>query len=141
MIRQNVQGSALLEALIAIFIFSIGVLALLGMQANAINYISDSKYRTDAAYLANQLFSQMWADLPSNYPSYAYSGSGSPNPILTDWNQQLHNTLGVVASNPIITVTPTTLSFGTQYTVTVTIRYRPPKSTTTHQFVSTAVLG
>ena len=41
------QGSVLLEGLLAVLIFSVGVLALIGMQANAINTISEVKYRTD----------------------------------------------------------------------------------------------
>jgi type IV pilus assembly protein PilV len=43
----------LLEALIAILIFSFGILGLVGLQANAINLSTDAKYRADAALLAN----------------------------------------------------------------------------------------
>ena len=42
----------LLEALIAILIFSMGILALMGMQATAINTVSESKYRSNAGFLA-----------------------------------------------------------------------------------------
>ena len=35
---------------------------MIGLQALAIKASTDSKYRGDAAYLANQLLSQMWAD-------------------------------------------------------------------------------
>jgi len=41
-------GSVVLEALIAILIFSIGILALIGMQATAINSVADAKYRNTA---------------------------------------------------------------------------------------------
>lgn len=60
----------LLEALIAILIFSMGILALMGMQANAITTVSESKYRSDAGFLANRIIGQIWADR-ANLASYA----------------------------------------------------------------------
>jgi len=50
----------LLEALIAILIFSLGILSLVALQATAIQLTGDAKYRTDAALLANRLIGQMW---------------------------------------------------------------------------------
>lgn len=50
----------LLEALVAILIFSMGVLAIVGMQASAISNSAESKYRSDANLLANQLLGLMW---------------------------------------------------------------------------------
>jgi len=54
-------GSMILEALIAILIFSIGILALVGMQSTAINTVSDSKYRSTAGFLANEMVGTIWA--------------------------------------------------------------------------------
>lgn len=54
------SGLALLEGLIAILIFSMAVLAVVGLQATAISKGSESQYRADAAFLANQLLAQMW---------------------------------------------------------------------------------
>jgi type IV pilus assembly protein PilV len=50
----------LLEALIAILIFSLGILSLVALQATSIQLTSDAKYRTDATLLANRLIGQMW---------------------------------------------------------------------------------
>jgi type IV pilus assembly protein PilV len=63
MIHTKIQqtGSVLLEALIAILIFSIGILALVGMQATAISTVADAKYRSTAGFLANQMVGVMWA--------------------------------------------------------------------------------
>ena len=66
----NQQGVVLIEALIAILIFSMGIMALLGLQAAMINNTSDNKYRTDASFIAQQLIGSMWAD-PANLASYA----------------------------------------------------------------------
>ncbi len=56
------QGYVLLEALIAILLFSVGILALVGMQAASINNVSDSKYRTEAGFLADQIIGVIWGN-------------------------------------------------------------------------------
>jgi type IV pilus assembly protein PilV len=66
------QGSVLLEALIAIVIFSVGLVGLIGIQAKAVGMSIDAKYRADAAYLSNQIVSQMWLDR-ANIATYAHN--------------------------------------------------------------------
>ena len=56
------QGVVLLEALIAILIFSLGVLGLVGLQATMIKSTSDAKFRSEASFIAQQKIGQMWAD-------------------------------------------------------------------------------
>ncbi|MEF8698214.1 MAG: hypothetical protein V5B33_02625 [Candidatus Accumulibacter sp. UW20] len=51
----------LLEALIAVLIFSLGILSLVALQATSIQLASDAKYRVDASLLADKLIGQMWA--------------------------------------------------------------------------------
>lgn len=60
------RGSFVLEALIAILLFAIGVLAIVGLQAASIRNTAGAKYRTDASLLANQVIGQMWVDDKSN---------------------------------------------------------------------------
>lgn len=52
----------LLEGLIAVVIFSLGVLAIVGLQAATLRQTTDAKYRVDASFLANQSIGLMWAD-------------------------------------------------------------------------------
>lgn len=74
-------GSVLLEALIAILIFSIGILALVGMQATAINNVSDAKYRSTAGFLADQMVGTIWATRLGTTIANASGVMGaSPNP-------------------------------------------------------------
>ena len=94
----------LIEALIAILIFSIGILAVVGMQATAIKNVTESKSRSEAAFLAEELMAQMWIDQnistgavqvnASNITvaNYNYGGSGTPparlgtiSPTPTGW--------------------------------------------------------
>lgn len=56
------QGFMLLEALIALVIFSMGALALVGLQAAMVSNTTNAKYRADASYVAQQRIGQMWAD-------------------------------------------------------------------------------
>ena len=68
-IHRHQAGVMLIEALIGILIFSIGILALLGMQGAAIKNTTDAKYRSEASYLASQIVGQMWVDI-ANLGSY-----------------------------------------------------------------------
>jgi type IV pilus assembly protein PilV len=63
------QGAVLLEAMIAIVIFSMGILALVGLQAAMLQNTTDSKFRADASYIAQQRLGVMWAD-PANAVAY-----------------------------------------------------------------------
>jgi type IV pilus assembly protein PilV len=95
------QGVMLLEALIAILIFSIGILGLVAMQGNAINNISDAKYRTDASFLADQLIAQIWVDR-ANMGGYDYRSGGTPPTALASWVANVNATLPQAAANPPI---------------------------------------
>jgi len=63
------HGVVLLEALVAVLIFSMGVLALVGLQAAMVKNTSDSKYRSEASFIAQQRIGQMWSD-PTNLNTY-----------------------------------------------------------------------
>jgi type IV pilus assembly protein PilV len=54
------QGIVILEALIAILIFSMGILALVGLQAAMIANTSENKYRADASFIALQSMGLGW---------------------------------------------------------------------------------
>ena len=56
------KGIALLEALIAILIFSFGVLGIVGLQGAMVKGTTQSKMRSDASYIAERRISMMWAD-------------------------------------------------------------------------------
>jgi type IV pilus assembly protein PilV len=60
--RRVQRGVMLLEALIAILIFSVGILGLVGLQATAVKQSTDARMRSEAAQLADRLIGQMWTD-------------------------------------------------------------------------------
>lgn len=53
-------GVALLEVLVSVLLFSLGILGLIGLQARAINFSTDAEDRNRAALLANDIASEMW---------------------------------------------------------------------------------
>jgi len=101
-IKKQQQGVFLLEALIGILIFSIGVLAMIALQANGIAAQTDAQYRIEAANLANQIIGdinlnisrQNAAATQAGLASFAhqasgsncnYSGTASTNALVTNW--------------------------------------------------------
>lgn len=58
--RRDQRGVMLIEALIAILIFSIGILGIVGLQASAVKQSTEARYRAEAAHLAQQLLGTMW---------------------------------------------------------------------------------
>jgi type IV pilus assembly protein PilV len=58
--RSPQQGAILLEALLAVLIFSMGILALVGLQAAMVKNTSDAKYRAEASFIAQQKLGDIW---------------------------------------------------------------------------------
>jgi type IV pilus assembly protein PilV len=111
------QGVLLIEALVAILIFSIGVLAIVGLQASMIKNTADSKYRSEASYIAQSRLGQIWAD-PANAASYVEAN--------TDISTMLP-----AGRRTVTQPTPG------QFTVTVTWQ-QPGPNPTTHNYTTTA---
>lgn len=71
--RTRQAGFSLIEAMVAILIFSIGVLAMIALQVTSVRQSTNARYRSEAALLANRLIGEMWttdrvtATLQANY--------------------------------------------------------------------------
>ncbi len=59
----------LLEVLIAIAIFSVGILGLIGLQASVIANSMNAEERTQAALFADEIISQMWLKTSATLPA------------------------------------------------------------------------
>ena len=104
----------MLEALIAILLFSFGVLAIVGLQATMVKNTTGAKARIDAGYIAQQRIGQMWAD-QANLINYVEA------------NTPISGVAGGVR---------TTVVSGVQ--VTVTINWQEPGEAASHVFTTTA---
>jgi len=58
----SARGFVLLEALIAMVIFMIAALGLVGLQVSMTRATSGAQYRANAAYLASDLVGRLWTD-------------------------------------------------------------------------------
>lgn len=56
------SGIAILESLIALLIFSMGILAIAGLQGFMIKGASEAKNRSDASVIAQRRVAMMWTD-------------------------------------------------------------------------------
>lgn len=143
-IRQ--RGVVILEALIAILIFSMGILALVGMQAVAINNVADAKYRSTAGFLADQMVGTVWATRQVNIgaggaasnvtvsnpdPTFACNPCGAAN---GNAYTQAWAVSGVAAGLP----RGTAVIAISGPTVTVTVGWQPPKDAVAHRHVVSA---
>jgi len=127
-VRKNQSGVMLLEALIAILIFSIGILGIVGMQASTIKASRDGKFRADAALLANELVGQMWV---GNRDGATLQGNfQTGGAIYTPWATRVATTLpgaGATENPPQVTVVPGVVGPPqTSSTVTVVVRWQAP---------------
>ena len=63
--RRYQTGAYLLEALIGILIFALGILGIVGLQAASLRTTTDNSLRAEAVFAANQVLGQMWTDDPA----------------------------------------------------------------------------
>ncbi len=132
-------GFMLLEVLVAILIFAVGILGLVGLQANAVQQSGMAKYRADASLLANELVGQMWAGPRDFATLQAQFDSTVGGPGYTAWLARGSAALPQVSSNaPVVNVqqiNPLPASApGAGVTpssrITITVRWRMPNDTT-----------
>jgi len=98
------QGVLLIEALIGILIFSIGILALIAMQASAISAQSDAQIRIEAANLADRLVNKIWFNVNrANATATQTSLSGAGGFVHQATEASWCNFTGTASTNPIVT--------------------------------------
>lgn len=141
--RKQQSGVMLLEALIGILIFSLGILAMVGMQSVAVQLSTDARDRAEANNLASQLVGEMWvsnrADLVTNF---AYGGSGTAPGGLINWISLVEERLpDAAAYPPVVSIAPSALGASVGTETMITLRWKNPADDTVHQFVLTAYIN
>ena len=140
------RGASLLEALIALLIFSVGLLGLLGLQANALGASRDAQYRAEAAVLAHEIIGTMWTDRANlaDYAHYANGGGtctpiGSPtsNANAVRWMNQF-TTAGSAKFLPGATSAAQRIVVEADRTVRVTLCWRGPQDASWHNYTAVA---
>ena len=88
---QAQRGVAIIEALVSMLLFSLGVLAMVGVHGSMVRAQTDAKLRSDAAYLASEVTGKMWADL-KNMTRYSGSGCAEQAPC-QEWKTKVASVL------------------------------------------------
>ena len=123
------KGIALLEAMIAILVFSIGILGVVGLQARSVQGLTEAGFRSQAVEHASELISEMWMTDPGVRATVYGSANGGSR--YTGWKGTLVSGSralpGSLANPPVVTVTsvqtPITMSPGSVFSYTdVTIQ-------------------
>ncbi len=115
---KNQSGMLLLEGMIAILIFTIGVLGVVGLQATVVKQVSDAKFRTDASMLANQLLGTMWVSDRTTLALQTHFNTGGD--AYNTWKDRVTTTLPGVAANP------PTVAVSDAGVATITIQWLAP---------------
>jgi type IV pilus assembly protein PilV len=153
------RGGFLLEALVGILIFTLGVIGLFALQARAIGYSSDVQYRGEAAYLANAYLSKMWA-MPRAALTAQFDDAGEAeyDAFATTVQQRLPGAAdAALLPNPLVLITQPPVGgvpnaggnialTDNSTLVTITIQWLQPANVegappTTHQYTVTSILG
>lgn len=119
---------ALIEALIAVLIFSFGVLGLIGIEASAIRFSVDAEDRNRAALFASEIASTMWVN-----GTVTVSGTQ-----MTTWTTAISNTATVGVPGGTLAITPTP---NTTNSADIKITWTPNSDqTTTTRSLTTRVI-
>jgi type IV pilus assembly protein PilV len=125
------SGVVLLESLIAILVFSLGILGIVGMQATAVKQVTDARYRSEASLLVDQLLGTMRVSRAAELQTMFSTGGAG----YTGWLGNVSATLPGIASYP------PSVAVDANGIVTVTVRWRAPNedaSAGAHQYVAIA---
>ncbi len=150
--RQLQHGMFLIEALIAILIFSLGILGMVAMGGTAIASQSDAQYRMDAATFANEIASKIALNVDTSNPPTSiqnsiqafahqpvvadgycdFAGAPSTSPIVLGWVDEVRGAVAGVAGLPGATNLTQSIAVNTASStysmLTITICWQPPNA-------------
>ncbi len=132
-------GAVLLEAMIAIIIFSFGILAIAGLQGAMVKNITESNYRAEAAYIVQQQIGRMWAS-PATFvctsavgAAAASAGASAGACAASTYNGETIDVSGRLPSGSlVVTRAPNTNTFEFDLT------WLTPGDPNIHRFISNA---
>ncbi len=124
------RGSSLLEGLLAIILFSMGLLSLLMLLSATLIESSNARYRIEASLLINDLVSHMWiGDHSLNGLKTRYADTTSTD--YQSWFTSVSNRLPGVSAK---TNTPQIIIDDAR-NVTVNLRWQVPGDSNSHQMI------
>jgi type IV pilus assembly protein PilV len=136
-LRRRQSGFSLLEALLGILIFSVGILALVALQSISVKATTESKFRADAGFLASQLVSEMWTDYTgASTGQYTINANGN-NCVFSGGPSSAKTARWIAAVKqalPGSTDTSIQVITGANNLISINICWTPPGADSTRQF-------
>lgn len=122
-------GSALIESLLALVVFSVGLLSLLMLLTSALKQSDNARYRSEASFLASDLIGQMWSGDRTLQSLRQRFDSASDT--YQRWLVLVQSTLpGVTADR-----NQPELKIDDSRNITLTLHWQSPSDTEQHQLV------
>jgi type IV pilus assembly protein PilV len=106
-VRSKQGGVALVEALVAVLLFVIGVLGMVGALSQSLAYEADTEFRNQATKVASEMMNTIWLNvdrtsdattiaslntfinLPTTDSNCSFSGNASTNALVTAWTHDI----------------------------------------------------
>jgi type IV pilus assembly protein PilV len=144
------KGVMMVEALVAILIFSLGILGVVGMQARSVQMMTESVFRAQAAQHASALIADMWMTNPAQRANL-YASAGADPVRYNQWKALIQSGAtalpGAAANPPLVTVNTQQVAYSTAGAgnqtvsqVTVTVFWQPPGVATPSSYTTTAMI-
>ncbi|MDD2742912.1 MAG: hypothetical protein PHV02_11600 [Rhodocyclaceae bacterium] len=132
-LRRDQSGVVILEGLVAVFIFTIGILGLVGMLAASLKNVSEAQYRTDAAFHADSLLAQLRVADPGTRAIDFASPSGTS---FVTWKGRITSGENALPGSSKTALLPTVVFTGANSrTVTVTIQWQAQNDTNVRNYI------
>lgn len=133
------SGMMLLEALIAILVFSIGILGMVGINARAVQAASDAEYRSDAARYADEIAGLIALNVDRSSEASLASSlatvTAASSLVITDWKTRVTAAGTGLPGAQNLQVVYSEANFNR---VTITIGWKAPADTVirSHQLIT-----
>jgi type IV pilus assembly protein PilV len=129
------RGGSLLEGLLAIVLFSIGLMSLLMLLSATLVETGNARYRSEASMLASDLIAQMWTgDRSLTELRARFTESTSED--YQRWLDTVHSRLPGTSG----TTNLPTITIDDQRRVKILIRWQAPGDGKTHQLLTLATI-
>jgi type IV pilus assembly protein PilV len=119
--RRNQTGVALIEVMVSLLIFSVGVLGMVAMQGKSISYAVSAEDRSRAALLTNEIVAAMWLE-----------GTATPS-TMDAWKARVKNPVAAGLPNAV----PSVSGPDTDGVITVSIQWQAHSKTSSETSATT----
>jgi type IV pilus assembly protein PilV len=133
------RGAFLLEALVALLIFSFGVMAMAGLQARAARHFNEAQYRANAAELVQATIASMRASDPATLASRFDATTSA-----ADWSALLGQAKRLPGVNDVQNVPAVQIIDGpttTSREVSLSVFWQTPGDLTAHRHAASTVIA